>query len=117
MSGLQNVTILLQCPCFVDILLKNFPLALAACTFSPDQGSLANYKQFTQDVGNRNLKKYMLLLWAWSSPDVMLSAWFKGSTDRGMGEVPGKVRNAVIQRVRGIYSGWVIKVLVLSKEK
>lgn len=34
-----------------------------------------------------------------------------------MEEIPGIVRNAVIQWVRGIYSGWVIKVLVFSKEK
>lgn len=67
--------------------------------------------------GVGQFRKYILLLHACSSPDVILSTWFKGSAARAMEEVPGTVRNAVIQWVRGIYSGWVIKVLVFSKEK
>lgn len=113
MKGLQNVptVFLLQYPCFVEILLKTIPPALAACMQTLQLfeiiGSLLRVWQFG---------KSRLLLHAWPSPRVVLSTWFKGRAARGMKGIPGTGRNAATQRGRGVCSGEGIKVLVSSEE-
>lgn len=126
-KGLQNVTAVFLLTVFFSrffsILLKlclktapsNRVPVLKHC--SPDQGCSADYKQFKQKLGSRAVWKIYIAFACPVLPRCDAEYLVQRQHSEGGGKIPGPGRDAVIQRVRGIYCGWVIKVLVFPKEK
>lgn len=94
LKGLQNVPtmFLLQCPCFVEIVLKAIPLALAACT-----QTLQLFEMISSLLRVWQFGKSRLLLHTRPSPRVVLSTWFRGRAARGVKGTPGEAEMLLFQ--------------------